>query len=47
MNHKRGKSKAQRAGCLMCKWYKHPGAKGMLKAQRMQERKARVTEAEA
>lgn len=47
MNFKRGRSKAQRAGCLFCKWYKHPGAKGMTKAQRLQELRARVTEAEA
>lgn len=25
MNHKRGRPKQRRAGCLMCKPYKHPG----------------------
>ncbi len=40
MNHKRKRPKSRRAGCLLCKPWKANGAKGGLKNQTMQERKA-------
>ena len=36
MNHKRGRSKNQRAGCLMCKPHKANGARG-LKRKKIQK----------
>lgn len=40
MNHKRGKPKNARSGCLLCKPHKANGAKGKLVNKTMQERKA-------
>lgn len=40
MNHKRGRPKSQRGGCLMCKPWKHQGEKGAFNAQTTQERRA-------
>ena len=41
MNHKRGKPKNARAGCLMCKYYKQNGMKHLMRHshKRMSERK--------
>lgn len=44
VNHKRGRPKSRRAGCLLCKWHKEQKLKDTLKAQTMQERKARERE---
>jgi len=41
MNHKRGRPKDRRAGCLLCKPHKANGAKGRESSQTFQERKAR------
>lgn len=43
MNHKRGRPKNQRAGCLMCKPHKANGIKGGTNAQTRQEKLARVS----
>lgn len=43
MNHKRGKRKDARAGCLMCKWYKANAVVGSLRRKR--ERTAMRNEA--
>lgn len=40
MNHKRGRPRKQRAGCLWCKWHKHNGAKDTGSALTRQERRA-------
>jgi hypothetical protein len=45
-HHKRGKPKNARAGCLFCKPHKANGKKGMLSAQRLLERRARIDEKE-
>lgn len=42
MNHKRRKRKSARAGCLMCKPYKHQAEKDRFDAQTEQEKKARL-----
>jgi hypothetical protein len=39
-NHKRGRPKSARAGCLLCKPWKANREKGRLSQQTMQERKA-------
>lgn len=44
MNHKRGKPKKARSGCLMCKPHKHNGAKGSFINQTRQEQKAIIDE---
>lgn len=46
MNHKRKGPKSTRAGCLMCKPWKDQRRKDTLGAQTMQERRARLDEAE-
>ncbi len=46
MHHKRGRRKNARAGCLMCKWHKANGMKGMSNAQPRAELKARLNEKE-
>ena len=46
MHHKRGRRKNARAGCLLCHGYKANGVKGTLRAQTLQERRARVSERE-
>ncbi len=45
-NHKRGRPKNARSGCLLCKYWKGNGAKGSLKNQTWQERRARLSEKE-
>ena len=40
VNHKRGKPKSARAGCMLCKPHKHQGAKKSEKNQPIQERRA-------
>jgi len=40
MNHKRGKPKNSRSGCLGCKPHKANGAKGSFVNQTIQEQKA-------
>jgi hypothetical protein len=45
-NHKRGKRKNARSGCLMCKGHKGNGMKGTLTNQTWQERRARISEKE-
>ena len=45
-NHKRGRPKNRRAGCLMCKRHKANGAKGKLINQTWQERRAVLSEKE-
>lgn len=45
-NHKRGRPKNCRAGCLLCKPHKANGNKGGLKNQTWQEQKARLSEKE-
>ena len=46
MNHKRGKPKNSRAGCLMCKCHKANGLKGQFESQTCQEKKAIIDEAD-
>lgn len=46
MNHKRGKPKNSRAGCLACKPHKANGAKGKLSNQIWQEIVSRLDEQE-
>lgn len=46
MNHKRGRSKDRRAGCLLCKPHKSNAQKGREESQTWQERKARISERE-
>ena len=43
MNHKRGRPKNRRSGCLMCKWHKANGCKGTKAAKSIQERRADVS----
>jgi len=43
MNHKRGRPKSSRAGCLLCKPHKHQRAKDTLAVQTRQERRARIS----
>jgi hypothetical protein len=43
-NHKRGRRKSIRAGCLWCKPHKAEGTKKMTSAQTLQERRAREAE---
>jgi len=45
-NHKRGKRKNARSGCLLCKVYKANGVKGTWRAQTFQELRARISERE-
>lgn len=45
-NHKRGRRKNARAGCIMCKPHKANGNKGMSNSQTRQEILARVSERE-
>ncbi len=45
-NHKRKRPKSSRAGCLMCKPYKHQLVKGGYKAQTWQEKRAIISERE-
>lgn len=45
-NHKRGRRKNARAGCLLCKHWKANGMKGRLAMQTQQERRARLAELE-
>lgn len=40
MNHKRRRPKHQRAGCLMCKPWKHEGSSNSVSSQRRQERRS-------
>lgn len=47
MHHKRGRPKSSRAGCLMCKPWKHQGASGSRSAQTEQELRARDAERDA
>lgn len=42
-NHKRGRPKQQRAGCLFCKPHKGNGTKGMRSSQTRQEVEARIS----
>lgn len=44
MNHKRGKVKSSRAGCLMCRPWKHQGAKGSARPDIMGARNFRLTQ---
>ena len=44
MNHKRGRAKNRRAGCLLCKPHKGNGLKGRTAHQSLQERQAREAE---
>ena len=46
MHHKRKRPKSTRAGCLMCKYWKHQRYKDKLSMQTWQEQKARVSEKE-
>lgn len=46
MNHKRGKPKSSRSGCLMCKPHKANCRKDMEENQTMQERRARIGDRE-
>jgi len=43
-NHKRGKPKNQRSGCLMCKPHKMNGAKGSFKEKASVKRKLQEDE---
>ena len=45
-NHKRGRRKDARAGCLLCKPHKATGNKGQSVHQTRQERRARLNEKE-
>jgi hypothetical protein len=45
-NHKRGRCKNSRSGCLMCKYHKSNSFKDTWDAQTWQEKKARVSERE-
>lgn len=42
MNHKRKGPKSTRAGCLLCKWYKHQAMKHTTSAQPIVERRERA-----
>lgn len=44
-HHKRGRSKNQRSGCLMCKWYKGTDSKDTASARMPQEVRADDREA--
>lgn len=44
MNHKRKRTKNQRAGCVMCKPHKNNAWKGAENSQTIQERKAIETD---
>ena len=46
MNHKRGKPKSARAGCLMCKPHKANEFKDSFQYQTIQERKAIINDKE-
>jgi hypothetical protein len=46
MNHKRGRAKDQRAGCLMCKPHKGNRASKKFVNQTKQEKKSRISEKE-
>jgi hypothetical protein len=46
VNHKRGRRKDRRAGCLLCKPHKSNAQKGREESQTWQERKARISERE-
>lgn len=46
MNHKRGRPKNARAGCLLCKPHKANGFKNRSSCQTVQERRALVYDAE-
>lgn len=45
-NHKRGRAKNQRAGCLLCKPWKANGAKGKRSIERPSMQRERITEKE-
>lgn len=40
MNHKRGKPKSSRAGCLLCKPHKHQSVKKMSSSRTITQKKA-------
>ena len=42
MNHKRGRAKNQRSGCLMCKAHKMNGAKGEMLATKIKGQKGKT-----
>lgn len=44
MNHKRGRVKSRRAGCLLCKYWKHQGEKGSHSPAIMGARNFRLTQ---
>lgn len=44
MNHKRGRVKSRRAGCLMCKYWKHQGVSGSHSPDIMGARNFRLTQ---
>ena len=46
MNHKRGRAKNQRAGCLLCKPWKANGSKGQRSMETAAMQRERVTEKE-
>lgn len=45
-HHKRRRPKSSRSGCLLCKYWKHQGAKDKFCNQTEQEKRAAVSEAE-
>lgn len=47
VNHKRGRPKNRRAGCLMCKPWKGNGMERKADYRTVSERKARISEKEA
>jgi hypothetical protein len=47
VNYKRKRPKSQRAGCLMCKWWKHERERGGKNAKTLAEKRAELKQADS